>query len=81
MKPSERLRSMNANHIITAIEHYEYTLWDMDRLHDEMWSAGNLEDAMNTVLDDLLAACMEIAFLEGMKFQNKAEQFLNMKCE
>lgn len=62
---------------MTAIDNTEYIEWDMDRLYDEMLSAESLQTAVETTLDDLLSALLEMAFLKGIQFQRKMDMLIN----
>ena len=77
MKPSERLKHLDVTNVMTAIDNTEYIEWDMDRLYDEMLSAESLQTAVETILDDLLSALLEMAFLKGIQFQRKMDILIN----
>ena len=77
MKPSERLKHLDVTNVMTAIDNTEYIEWDMDRLYDEMLSAESLQTAVETILDDLLSALLEMAFLKGIQFQRKMDMLIN----
>lgn len=77
MKPSEKLKHLDVTNVMTAIDNTEYIEWDMDRLYDEMLSAESLQTAVETILDDLLSALLEMAFLKGIQFQRKMDTLVN----
>lgn len=81
MKPSERLKHLDVTNIMTAIDNTEFIEWDMDRLYYEMSDAESLQMAVTTILDDLLSASFEMAFLKGMQFQRKLNSFVNVIYE
>lgn len=81
MKPSERLKRLDVTNIMTAIDNTEFIEWDMDRLYYEMSDAESLQMAVTTILDDLLSASFEMAFLKGMQFQRKLNSFVNVIYE
>lgn len=81
MKPSERLKHLDVTSIMTAIDNTEFIEWDMDRLYYEMSDAESLQMAVTTILDDLLSASFEMAFLKGMQFQRKLNLFVNVIYE
>ena len=72
--PSNNLKLLTVNNIMTAIKNYDYDVKDMDRLYEEL----KKKDGVDEDLDDLVFISMKLAFLEGIKFQRNMESFLSM---
>lgn len=70
-------KNKDVTNVMTAIDNTEYIEWDMDRLYDEILSAESLQTAVETTLDDLLSALLEMAFLKGIQFQRKMDMLIN----
>lgn len=79
--PSNNLKLLTVNNIMTAIDNYDYDVKDMDRLYDDIREAQEPIEAINTDLDDLIFVSMKMAFLEGVKYQRKMESLFSMKYE
>lgn len=72
--PSSNLKLLTVNNLVMAIKNYDYDLKDMDILYDSLREKEDVEED----LDDLIFISMKIAFLEGIRYQQKMEMFLNM---
>lgn len=72
--PSSNLKLLTVNNLVTAIKNYYYDVKDMDRLYEELKQNGDV----NEDLDDLVFISMKIAFLEGIRYQQKIEEFLKI---
>ena len=72
--PSSNLKLLTVNNLVMAIKNYDYDLKDMDILYEDL----KKKDGVDEDLDDLVFISMKIAFLEGIKYQQKMEAFLNM---
>ena len=72
--PSSNLKLFTVNNLVMAIKNYDYDLKDMDILYDSLKEKDDVDED----LDDLLFISMKIAFLEGIRYQQKMESFLNM---
>ena len=72
--PSNNLKLLTVNNLVTAIKNYDYDVKDMDRLYEEL----KQNEDVNEDLDDLVFISMKIAFLEGIRYQQKIEEFLKI---
>ncbi|MBR5316138.1 MAG: hypothetical protein IKU44_05035 [Firmicutes bacterium] len=81
MKPSERLRNLSTKNVMAAIEMSEFCLFDMDRKYEAIRNSDDVEKELETTFDDLISLSMEMAFLEGMKFQKRVETLLEVRDE
>ena len=72
--PSNNLKLLTVNNLVMAIKNYDYDLKDMDALYDSLRDKDDVEED----LDDLIFVSMKIAFLEGIRYQQKIDTFLNM---
>ena len=72
--PSSNLKLLTVNNLVTAIKNYYYDVKDMDRLYEEL----KQNEDVNEDLDDLVFISMKIAFLEGIRYQQKIEEFLKI---
>jgi len=72
--PSSNLKLLTVNNLVTAIKNYDYDVKDMDRLYEEL----KQNEDVNEDLDDLVFISMKIAFLEGIRYQQKIEEFLKI---
>ena len=72
--PSNNLKPLTVNNLVTAIKNYDYDVKDMDRLYEEL----KQNEDVNEDLDDLVFISMKIAFLEGIRYQQKIEEFLKI---
>jgi len=73
--PSSNLKLLTVNNLVTAIKNYDYDVKDMDRLYEEL----KQNEDVNEDLDDLVFISMKVAFLEGIRYQQKIEEFLKIK--
>lgn len=73
--PSNNLKLLTVNNLVTAIKNYDYDEKDMDRLYEELKQNEDVKED----LDDLVFISMKIAFLEGIRYQQKIEEFLKIK--
>jgi len=73
--PSNNLKPLTVNNLVTAIKNYDYDVKDMDRLYEEL----KQNEDVNEDLDDLVFISMKVAFLEGIRYQQKIEEFLKIK--
>ena len=73
--PSNNLKLLTVNSLVTAIKNYDYDVKDMDRLYEEL----KQNEDVNEDLDDLVFISMKVAFLEGIRYQQKIEEFLKIK--
>jgi len=73
--PSNNLKLLTVNNLVTAIKNYDYDVKDMDRLYEEL----KQNEDVNEDLDDLVFISMKVAFLEGIRYQQKIEEFLKIK--
>jgi len=73
--PSNNLKLLTVNNLVTAIKNYDYDEKDMDRLYEEL----KQNEDVNEDLDDLVFISMKVAFLEGIRYQQKIEEFLKIK--
>jgi len=72
--PSNNLKLLTVNNLVTAIKNYDYDVKDMDRLYEEL----KQNEDVNEDLDDLVFISMKVAFLEGIRYQQKIEEFLKI---
>ena len=72
--PSNNLKPLTVNNLVTAIKNYDYDVKDMDRLYEEL----KQNEDVNEDLDDLVFISMKVAFLEGIRYQQKIEEFLKI---
>lgn len=72
--PSNNLKLLTVNNLVTAIKNYDYDVKDKDRLYEEL----KQNEDVNEDLDDLVFISMKIAFLEGIRYQQKIEEFLKI---
>lgn len=73
--PSSNLKLLTVNNLVTAIKNYDYDVKDMDCLYEEL----KQKEDVNEDLDALVFIGMKIAFLEGIRYQQKIEEFLKIK--
>jgi len=71
--PSNNLKPLTVNNLVTAIKNYDYDVKDMDRLYEEL----KQNEDVNEDLDDLVFISMKVAFLEGIQFQRKMDMLIN----
>jgi len=71
--PSNNLKLLTVNNLVTAIKNYDYDVKDMDRLYEEL----KQNEDVNEDLDDLVFISMKVAFLEGIQFQRKMDMLIN----
>lgn len=73
--PSSNLKLLTVNNLVVAVKNYDYDVKEMDRLYEDLKEKKDVDED----LDDLVFISMKIAFLEGIKYQQKMETFFNMK--
>jgi len=56
--PSNNLKLLTVNSLVTAIKNYDYDVKDMDRLYEEL----KQNEDVNEDLDDLVFISMKVAF-------------------
>lgn len=72
--PSDNLKLLTVNNIMTAIKNYDYDVKDMNLLYDSLKEKDDVDED----LDDLIFISMKLAFLEGIRYQQQMQMFLNM---
>jgi len=65
--PSNNLKPLTVNNLVTAIKNYDYDVKDMDRLYEEL----KQNEDVNEDLDDLVFISMKVAFWKEYSFNER----------